>query len=104
MDAKEAMNILSNVRDYYLQFLNKIGDDEKFLRMTWTQEALACDTGIKALEKQTPRKPKSMKSILDFSGRYYTTKGDCPNCGAEGLYRSSLYCDKCGQRLDWGEG
>ena len=44
-----------------------------------------------------------MKSIPDFSGRYYTTKGDCPICGAEGLYRSSLYCNKCGQKLDWGE-
>ena len=54
-------------------------------------------------EKQISKKPKNMKSIPDFSGRYYTTKGDCPICGAEGLYRSSLYCNKCGQKLDWGE-
>ena len=38
-------------------------------------------------EKQISKKPKNMKSIPDFSGRYYTTKGDCPICGAEGLYR-----------------
>ena len=49
-------------------------------------------------EKQISKKPKNMKSIPDFSGRYYTTKGDCPICGAEGLYRSSLYCNKCGQK------
>ena len=40
-------------------------------------------------EKQISKKPKNMKSIPDFSGRYYTTKGDCPICGAEGLYRST---------------
>lgn len=55
------------------------------------------------LEKQIPQKPKNMKSILDFSGNYYTSKGDCPNCGAKGLYRSNSYCNKCGQALDWGE-
>ncbi|RGK95245.1 hypothetical protein DXC87_02190 [Blautia obeum] len=52
-------------------------------------------------EKQIPKKPKNMKSIFDFSGRYYTTKGECPTCSAEGVYRSSLYCNKCGQKLDW---
>lgn len=29
---------------------------------------------IKALEKQIPMKPNNIKSILDFSGRYYTKK------------------------------
>lgn len=56
---------------------------------------------IKALEKQIPKKPNNMKSILDFSGRYYTTKGNCPVCNREGLNRSSIYCDECGQKLDW---
>ena len=31
---------------------------------------------IKALEKQIPKKPNNMKSILDFSGRYYTDKNE----------------------------
>lgn len=56
---------------------------------------------IKALEKQIPKKPNNMKSILDFSGRYYTTKGNCPVCNREGLNRSFIYCDECGQKLDW---
>ena len=55
------------------------------------------------LEKQIPQKPKNIKSILDFSGNYYTSKGDCPNCGAKELYRSNSYCNKCGQALAWGE-
>lgn len=54
------------------------------------------------LEKQIPEKPKNVKSIFDFSGRYYTTKGDCPCCGAKGLFRSISYCYSCGQKLDWG--
>lgn len=58
---------------------------------------------IKALEKQIPKKPKNIKTIFDFSGRYYTTKGDCPCCGRENLYRTDIYCNKCGQKLDWGE-
>ena len=57
---------------------------------------------IKALEKQIPKKITNMKYILDFSGRYYTTKGNCPVCNREGLYKSDFYCNKCGQKLDWG--
>ena len=52
---------------------------------------------------QIPEKPKNVKSIFDFSGRYYTTKGDCPCCGAKGLFRAISYCYSCGQKLDWGE-
>lgn len=58
---------------------------------------------IKALEKQIPMKPDNIKSILDFSGRYYTTKGNCPVCNSEGLNKLDFYCNKCGQKLDWGE-
>lgn len=56
---------------------------------------------MNALYKQIPKKPKNIKTILDFSGRYYTTKGDCPVCNREGLYKSDFYCNKCGQKLDW---
>ena len=57
---------------------------------------------IEALKKQIPMKPNNIKSILDFSGRYYTTKGNCPVCNREGLYKSDFYCNKCGQKLYWG--
>lgn len=36
---------------------------------------------IKALEKQIPKKITNMKRILDFSGNYYTSRGNCPCCG-----------------------
>lgn len=50
---------------------------------------------IKALEKQTPKKP-IVNDDLQIA---------CPNCSATliyCLYTSKIdYCDKCGQRLDW---
>lgn len=63
----------------------------------------ALELAVKALEKQTPMKPNNMRTILDFSGRYYTKKGNCPACNSEGLYKADIYCNKCGQKLDWGE-
>lgn len=56
---------------------------------------------IKALRKQIPMKPNNIKNIIDFSGKYYTSKGDCPVCGREGVSKSDLYCNKCGQKFDW---
>lgn len=58
---------------------------------------------IKALQKQILMKPNNIKTIFDFSGRYYTTKGDCPVCNIEELYKSDFYCNRCGQKLDWSE-
>lgn len=58
---------------------------------------------IEALKKQIPMKPNNIESIFDFSGRYYTTRGNCPVCNRERLYRSEFYCNKCGQKLDWSE-
>lgn len=101
MKLEKAKDILSDMRDQHLCFL---GDSE--IKEEWQKEYLkeawACDFGAKALKKQIPMKPNNVKSILDFSGRYYTVKGDCPVCNSEGLYKSDFYCNKCGQKLDWG--
>lgn len=56
---------------------------------------------LKALRKQIPMKPNNIKDILDFSGKYYTTRGDCPVCGRERVSISDSYCDNCGQKFDW---
>lgn len=102
MDAKEAKDILSDMRDRHLCFLRDSEIKEEWQKEYLT-ESWACDSGAKALEKQIPEKPKNVKSIFDFSGRYYTTKGNCPVCNSEGLYKSDFYCNKYGQKLDWGE-
>jgi hypothetical protein len=77
MDAKEAKEILSDMRDQHLCFLENSEIKEEWQK-AYLKEARACDSGAKALEKQIPMKPNNIKSILDFSGRYYTTKGNCP--------------------------
>lgn len=58
---------------------------------------------VKTLKKQIPMKPNNVETIFDFSGKYYTTKGNCPVCNSEGLCKTDFYCNKCGQKLDWGE-
>lgn len=63
----------------------------------------ALELAVKALQVQIPMKPDNIKYIFDFSGRYYTTNGNCPVCNREKLYKSDFYCNKCGQKLDWGE-
>ena len=73
MKPEEAKDILSDMRDRHLAFL---GDSE--IKEEWQKEYLkeawACDSGSKSSDKQIPRKPNNIKSILDFSGRYYTKK------------------------------
>lgn len=102
MKPEEAKDILSDMRDQHLCFLGDSEIKEKWQK-EYLKESWACDFGAKALEKQIPMKPNNIKSIFDFSGRYYTTKGNCPVCNREGLYKSDFYCNKCGQKLDWGE-
>ena len=102
MKPEEAKDILSDMRDRHLAFLGDLEIKDEWQK-NYLKEAWAYDFGAKASEKQIPKKPKNMKSIFSLSGRYYTIKGDCPVCNSEGLYKSDFYCNKCGQKLDWGE-
>ena len=54
---------------------------------------------LEAREKQIPKKPKQKEWI--GCGNYV---GRCPNCNKEiGNWINDIYCDICGQKLDWGE-
>lgn len=53
----------------------------------------ACRIGMKAIEKQIPKKP-----INVGGGKYVVV---CPNCKNTILY--SQYCHDCGQTLDFEE-
>lgn len=59
-----------------------------------------CDLAIEALEKQLPKKPDIMDYILgDINFK-------CPTCKSEYICEKEnepLYCQNCGQRLDWSE-
>lgn len=57
------------------------------------------DSLLKAREKQTAKKVKSISRVKD-GDRYVGLIGRCPCCG-DILEEGTVYCD-CGQRLDWG--
>ena len=61
---------------------------------TMLREAL--DISIGLLENQIPKKP--IQTYFDYE--YKEQKYECPICH-EGLYRNQIFCDECGQIIDW---
>ena len=76
--------------------LSEITECEESICYVTDIDAEPLRLAIKALEKQTPKKPV-----------YGAANIKCPNCGATLLYYFHSfkidYCDECGQRLDWSE-
>ncbi len=68
----------------------------------------ACRMGMKALEKQIPKKPtpQIVKGGKRLIGNGWWCNGTtiyrCPNCN-NFISRTYSYCDKCGQALDWSD-
>lgn len=61
---------------------------------------------IKALEKQIQMKPINKTKPDDTASLAYENCNIivCPTCGGRLKLKSKgKYCDKCGQKLDWGE-
>lgn len=131
MKLEEAKDILSDMRDQHLQFVDGAENTgtwgEEFLKEAW-----ACDAGVKALEKQIPKKvlyedvgfdcyhdvnlyacicPSCGLYIIDFSDDDVDSK--CNSDNPEDMFHSSMvhhayigmnnYCNRCGQKLDWRE-
>lgn len=60
-----------------------------------------CQDALKALEKQTPKKPENY--AIDNNG-YMIYDCECPNCHKS--HRECYpfaYCNHCGQALDWSD-
>lgn len=62
---------------------------------------------VLALEKQIPKKPIKLKAEQDIeigagTWKAGTTVYKCPRCDSF-ISRSSNYCVKCGQALDWSD-
>ena len=89
MTNQEAINDLKVI-------LSEITECEESICYVTDIDAEPLRLAIKALEKQTPKKPV-----------YGAANIKCPNCGATLLYYFYSfkidYCDECGQRLDWSE-
>ena len=57
----------------------------------------AFQMAIHALEKQIPKKPKNR-----YKTRYIWDSAYCPICNC-GITARWVYCQCCGQKLDWGD-
>lgn len=65
-------------------------------------EDKALDLAMQALEKQIPKKV-NMRHIRKFDG---FDDGECPSCGNSVIrdgFCIDVYCDNCGQKLDWSD-
>lgn len=130
MKPEEVKDILSDMRYRRLLFIGELentGDwGDEFLKEAW-----ACDFCGKALEKQISKKvlyedvgfdcqhdvnlyacicPSCGLHIIDFSD--YDVDSKCNSDNPEDMFHSSMvyhayiginnYCNRCGQKLDWG--
>lgn len=65
---------------------------------TMTPEmACAVRLAIKALDKQIPRKPVVEKGKVMFG----IICGNCPVCDSAVYSTKNLFCNRCGQALEW---
>lgn len=76
-------------------------DFEQAIKSGVDQAMKECELTIgmtlkEAVEKQIPKKPGIP---FDSISQEY----ECPKC-PHTVYKTQLYCDKCGQALDWGDG
>lgn len=100
MKPEEAKDILSDMRDQHLCFLESSENKDEWQKK-YLKEAWACDYGAKALEKQIPCKPEEY--VPDFPYNIFSTQ-KCAKCGTPVIGKKiSKYCSECGQKIDWGE-
>lgn len=100
MKPEEAKDILSDMRDQHLCFLESSENKDEWQKK-YLKEAWACDYGAKALEKQIPCKPEEY--VPDFPYNIFSAQ-KCAKCGTPVIGKKiSKYCSECGQKIDWGE-
>lgn len=100
MKPEEAKDILSDMRDQHLCFLESSENKDEWQKK-YLKEAWACDSGAKALEKQIPCKPEEY--VPDFPYNIFSTQ-KCAKFGTPVIGKKiSKYCFECGQKIDWSE-
>lgn len=94
MEEREAIARIKASRDYRYSHYAHTDDDGK-----------AFDMAIKALEKQTPKKPTYEGDGYAPDGTLVYDTWICPCCNKryEVDYDDYDYCPDCGQKLDWSE-
>lgn len=80
------------VIDYMKHYL----DDEVYIPKCVEAHKIA----IEIIERQIPKKPLEIREKHDFNGNVILKDGYCPICKNE-LSNSYVYCNHCGNRMDW---
>lgn len=92
MTNRETLKLITELRDDWeddIQYCHsEISRDEMRGRVE------IADNCIQALEKQEPKKPFRPYEDIDLN--------QCPICKDPLYIFSSIYCERCGQAIDWG--
>ena len=90
------------------QAIKRIKDEIGWESSELNREAF--EMGIKALEKQIPKKPRFVDVRYRHHGRLIADGCsldrcyECPSCNSHifHVFESEVHCKYCGQKLDWG--
>lgn len=96
---REAIKMLRREKKECKELLNFYGKDHWNYGL-FKKKIAALETGIKALEKQLPKKVVD-KSLVKDNGSVIGSVGKCPNCN-EIIDNTMAVCD-CGQKINWSE-
>lgn len=98
-EVREAIERMCKMQDAYNATLRSLPQKTRE-RSDYNNYVDAFLVAIEALEKQLPKKPDIMDHILgDINFK-------CPTCKSEYICEKEnepLYCQNCGQRIDWSE-
>lgn len=75
-------------------------DHEKYITARTLEYMLEHAPTI-TIERDIPKAPTDKQLEEDAYGAWGSLYGSCPNCRGS-VYEEQNYCEKCGQRLDWG--
>lgn len=90
------INGLKSIKPFMQSYFRSV-DYEGLGELDATEVAETIDIAVDALSKQIPKMPKiEHRGTIPYSA-------SCPRCGAFLGYdfRNVLYCDMCGQALNW---
>lgn len=97
MENEKASFILNILKYEPSERLNKTKNKEDKIVAKAHIEAL--DTALSALEKQIP---KPIKSVISYDNELWNC-GGCNHTVTWNIDHRSIYCDHCGQKIDWVE-
>lgn len=93
---KEAIERLKCMR-LFMQ-INDRDSTNKFL----DEDYVANEMAVKAIERMIPKKPTSKTHCKDGNSPLSQIIGRCPSCDCI-VAEDMIWCDDCGQKLDWSE-